>query len=121
LISKINGNILGEQNTRADQISLQIETLSKQFQTFLANQIAGKDLGSHSKGILHTPTMDNQEGMLPRGRSHIPGDRTGSQEHQRVVNNTSLPRMNLTSFWGENPRGWLRKCMKFFKLNSTLS
>jgi hypothetical protein len=71
----------GEQNIRADKISLQIEMLSKQFQTFLANQIVGKDLGSHLKGILNTPTMNNQEGMLPRGRSHIQGNRTSSQEH----------------------------------------
>jgi hypothetical protein len=59
--------------------------------------------------------------MLPRGRGHIQGDQTSSQEHQRVVYNPSLPRMDLTSFWGENPKGWLRKCRKFFKLNSTPS
>lgn len=49
----------GEQNERANHISLQIETLSNQFHTFLANQMAGKDLGSNSMGILNTPTMNN--------------------------------------------------------------
>jgi DNA repair exonuclease SbcCD ATPase subunit len=49
----------GEQNERANHISLQIETLSNQFHTFLAHQMAGKDLGSNSMGILNTPTMNN--------------------------------------------------------------
>ena len=59
-----------EQNKRIDQINLQIEILSNQFQTFIANQIAGMDFGSNSRRILNTQTMGNQDGMLPKGRGH---------------------------------------------------
>ena len=109
----------GEQNKRTDQISAQIEALSIQFQTFLANQITGKDLGSTSKGILQTPAKGSLEGMLLRGKGPAKGDQTYGQEQQRMVHNVVLPRMDLTTFWGDNPRGWLRRCKKFFKLNTT--
>jgi len=36
-----------------------------------------------------------------------------------VVHNVALPRMDLTTFRGDNPRGWLRRCKKFFRLNLT--
>jgi tetrahydromethanopterin S-methyltransferase subunit G len=64
----------GEQNKRIDQISAQIEALSIQFQTFLANQMTGKDLGSTSKGILQTPA-----------RGSLEGDQTYGQEQHRMV------------------------------------
>jgi len=66
----------GEQNKRIDQISAQIEALSIQFQTFLANQMTWKDLGSTSKGILQTPTRDSLEGMLSREKGPAKGDQT---------------------------------------------
>jgi hypothetical protein len=76
-------------------------------------------LGSTSKGILQTPTRDSLEGMLSREKGPAKGDQTYGQEQQRMVHNVVLPRMDLTTFWGDNPRGWLRRCNKFFKLNTT--
>jgi DNA repair exonuclease SbcCD ATPase subunit len=70
---------LGEQNRRNDQICSQIETPSNQFQTFLANQVTRKDLGSNSKGILHTPTKGSPFGMLLGGKGHARGDQTNEQ------------------------------------------
>ena len=32
--------------------------------------------------------------------------------------NIPLPRVEMPTFRGENPRGWLRKCRKYFKLNT---
>ena len=32
--------------------------------------------------------------------------------------NIPLPRVELPTFRGENPRGWLRKCRKYFKMNT---
>ena len=48
--------------------------------------------------------------MLLRGKGPARGDQTYGQEQQRVVHNVVLPRMDLTTFWGDNPRGWLRRC-----------
>jgi hypothetical protein len=110
---------LSEQSRKTDQISAQIETLSNQFQTFLAHQMTGKDVGSTSRGILQTPARGSPEGMLSRGKGPARGDPTYGQEQQRVVHNAALPRMDLTTFRGDNPKGWLRRCKKFFKLNST--
>ena len=100
----------GKQNRRTGQISAQIETLSTQFQTVLGNQMIGKDLGSTSGGILQTPERGSPEGMLLRGKGPPRGDQTYGQEQHRVVHNVVLPRMDLTTFWGDNPRGWLRRC-----------
>jgi len=36
-----------------------------------------------------------------------------------VVHNAARPRMDLTTFRGDNLRGWLRRCKKIFRLNST--
>jgi len=51
-----------EQNKRTDQISLQIETLSNQFQSFLATRMARREVGANSRGILNTPTMEKKNG-----------------------------------------------------------
>jgi len=110
---------LGEQNRKTDQISVQIETLSNQFQAFLSHHMTGKEVGSTSKGILQTPARGSPEGLLSRGKGLARRDPTYGQEQQRVVYNAALPRMDLTTFQGDNPRGWLRRCKKFFKLNST--
>jgi hypothetical protein len=53
-----------EQNKRTDQISLQIETLSNQFQSFLATQMARREVGANSRGILNTPTMEKKKMVL---------------------------------------------------------
>lgn len=41
---------------------LQIESLSSQFQNFLANQIAGKETGANLKGILATLKLVEKQG-----------------------------------------------------------
>jgi hypothetical protein len=69
-----------------------------------------KDLGSTSKGILQIPARGSPEGMLLRGKGPARGDQTYGQEQQRVVHNIVLPRMDLITFWGDNPRGWLKRC-----------
>jgi len=74
---------------------------------------------STSKGILQTPTRGNPEGMFSRGKGPARGDANYGQEPQRAMFNTCFPRMDLTIFRGENPRGWLRRCSKFFKINAT--
>jgi hypothetical protein len=63
---------------------LEIEALSNQFQLFLANQMAKKELGANSRGILITSIMGNQERELQGVRNHIRGDPTSNQKHYRV-------------------------------------
>ena len=75
-------------------------------------------MGSTSRGILQAPASGSLEGMLSRGKGPARGDQTYGQEQWRVVHNAALPRMDLTTFQGDNPRGWLRRCNKFFSLNS---
>ena len=40
------------------------------------------------------------------------------QELHKMGYNIPLPRVEMPTFRGENPRGWLRKCRKYFKLNT---
>jgi len=96
---------LGEQSRKTDHISVQIETLSSQFQAFLAHHMTGKEIGSTSKGILQTPARGSPEGMFPRGKGPARGDPNYGQEQQRVMFNAGFPRMDLTTFRGDNPRG----------------
>jgi hypothetical protein len=63
---------------------LEIEALSNQFQLFLANQMAKKELGANSRGILITSIMGNQERELQGVRNHIRGDPTSNQMQDRV-------------------------------------
>jgi hypothetical protein len=81
--------------------------------------VTGKEMESTSKGILQTPARGNPEGMFSRGKGLARGDANYGQEPQRAMFNTGFPRMDLTTFRGDNPRGWLRMCNKFFKLNVT--
>jgi hypothetical protein len=112
---------LGEQSRKTDQISVQIEALSNQFQAFLAHHGTGKEMESTSKGILQTPARSNPEGIFSRGKGLARGDANYGQEPQRTMFNTGFPRMDLTTFRGDNPRRWLRRCNKFFKLNDSIA
>jgi hypothetical protein len=57
--------------------------------------------------------------MFSRGKGPARRDTNYGQEPQRAMFNAGFPRMDLTTFRGDNPRGWLRRCNKFFKLNAT--
>ena len=50
-----------EQGTKSDQLVLQMETISTQFQQFIASQPARKDIGTSSRGILTTPGTDKKK------------------------------------------------------------
>ena len=99
--------------------------MSSQFQQFIASQSAKMDVGTNSKGILATPGTDKESGMPVAAEKNAPGHRNQfrseqmmGQELPRVGYNIPLPRVELPTFRGENPRGWLRKCRKYFKMNT---
>jgi hypothetical protein len=93
--------------------------LSSQFQAFLAHYKTRKEMGSTSRGKLQTPARGSSEGMFLRGKGPARGDTNYGQEPQRAMFNTCFPRMDLTTFRGDNPKRWLKRCNKFFKLNTT--
>ena len=109
-----------EQSKKNEQISVQLETLSSQFQAFLAHHVMGNEMGSTSKGILQTPARGNLEGIPSKGKGPMKGDANYGQEQHRAMFSAGFPKLDLTTFRGDNPRGWLRRCNKFFKLNATL-
>lgn len=45
----------------------------------------------------------------------------GINEGQRSIYNVPLPKVELPTFHRDNPRVWVRKCRKFFKLHFTNS
>ncbi|KAG6788567.1 hypothetical protein POTOM_004638 [Populus tomentosa] len=51
-----------EQGTKIDQLALQMETISTQFQQFIASQPARRDIGTSSRGIL-TPGTEKETKM----------------------------------------------------------
>ena len=102
-----------------------METMSTQFQQFIAGQSMRKDIGTSSRGILTTPGMEKEtripvstERIPPGHRSQFRGEQMNGQELHKIGYNIPLPRIELPAFRGENPRGWLRKCRKYFKLNT---
>ncbi|XP_073267365.1 uncharacterized protein [Populus alba] len=50
-------------------------------------------------------------------RNQFRGEKMMGQELHKMGYNIPLPRVELPTFKGENPRGWLQKCRKYFKLN----
>ena len=114
-----------EQGTKIDQLVLQMETISSQFQQFIASQPVRKDIGTSSRGIFTTPGTDKETGMpvsaeriAPGHRNQFRGEQMMGQELHKMGYNIPLPRVEMPTFRGENPRGWLRKCRKYFKLNT---
>jgi len=114
-----------EQGTKIDQLVLQMETISLQFQQFIASQPVRKDIETSSRGILTTPGNDKETRMLVSAEKIVSGhmnqfrgEQMMGQELHRMGYNIPLPRVELPTFRGENPRGWLRKCRKYFKMNT---
>jgi len=76
-----------EKDRNIDQMNLQIEVLTTQFQTLLASQIVGIEVGANSKGILATPNIrkdavinTSREEIVSRFRSQNHGDSLIGQE-----------------------------------------
>jgi hypothetical protein len=65
-----------EQGRKIDKMILQIESLSSQFQNFLANQMAGKETGANLKGILATLETGREAGVNTLYDGVSPGSRT---------------------------------------------
>jgi hypothetical protein len=87
----------------------------------------GREVVANSEGVLNTPpvekevgTQSNQEGVLHGFKILARRDHMGSQDHHKTGYNPPLPMIDLPVFWGDNPRGWLRKCKKFFTRNLVL-
>ncbi|XP_073268339.1 uncharacterized protein [Populus alba] len=88
-----------EQGTRIDQLVLQMEIMSSQFQQFIASQPARKDIGTSSRGILATPGTDKETGMPVSAEKNAPGYRNQfrseqmmGQELHREESNNALSR-----------------------------
>ncbi|XP_073260705.1 uncharacterized protein [Populus alba] len=101
-----------EQGTMIDQLALQMETISTQFQQFIASQPARRDIGTNSKGILTTPGTKKEtrmpvsvERIAPGHRNQFRGDQMMGQELHKIGYNIPLPRVEMPTFRGENPRG----------------
>jgi hypothetical protein len=115
-----------EQGAKIEQLVIQMELLSSQFQQFVAAQTARTETtGGQSRGILATPGMDKNVEMNASIEKITPGLGTQSrweqmtgQELHKTGFHIPLPRMELSTFRGEDPRGWLRKCKKYFKIHS---
>jgi hypothetical protein len=73
-----------EQGTKIDQLVLQMETISLQFQQFIASQPARKDIGTSSRGILTTPSTDKETGMLVSAEKIAPGHRNQFRGEQMM-------------------------------------
>ena len=69
----------------------------------------GNEMGSNSKGILQTPARGNPEGIPSKGKGPTRGDANYGHEQHRAMFNPGFPRMDLITFRGENPRGWLTR------------
>jgi hypothetical protein len=113
-----------EQGTKIDQLVLQMKTISTQFQQFITSQPARKEIGTSSRGILATPGADKEtrmsisiERIAPGHMHHFRGDQMMGQKPHKMGYNIPLPRVDMPTFRGENPHGWLRKCRKYFKIN----
>jgi hypothetical protein len=102
----------GEQNKRTNQISLQIETLSNQFQLFLATQMAGREVGANSKGILNTPTMEEKNGTHSNPERVLQGSR---YVHEGQINNQEIQK-----FRAESKRQWQEQNKKLDQIGSKL-
>jgi hypothetical protein len=51
-----------EQGRKINQLVIQMESLSSQFQNFFADQIARKETGANSKGVLATLELVEKQG-----------------------------------------------------------
>jgi hypothetical protein len=100
-----------EQHRNNDQFNAWLDSILATLQTIVNNQEDEKFNGRNS------PVSD---GILPNPRSNIRMEEMDSYEGNKMGYNMALPRLELTSFHGENFRGWLRRCRKFFKLHLTL-
>jgi hypothetical protein len=118
-----------EQGAKIEQLVIQMELLSSQFQQFVVAQTARTETtGGHSRGILATPGMDRNvevnastEKITPGLRTQSRGEQMTGQEFHKSGFHIPLPRMELSTFRGEDPRGWLRKCKKYFRIHSILA
>jgi hypothetical protein len=69
-----------EQGAKIEQLVIQMELLSLQFQHFVATQTARTETtGGHSRGILVTPGMDMNMEMNASTEKITPGPRTQSR------------------------------------------
>jgi hypothetical protein len=105
-----------------------MESIPTQFQQFIASQPARKEIGTISRGILATPGANKETGMpvsaeriTPGHKNQFRGDQMMGQEPHKIGYNIPLPRVEMPMFRGENPRGWLRKRRKYFKINMILA
>jgi len=73
-----------EQGTKIDQLVLQMETISSQFQQFIASQPARKDNGTSSIGILTTPGTDKETGLPVSAEKITPGHRNQFRGEQMM-------------------------------------
>jgi hypothetical protein len=83
-------------------------------QTIVINQEAEKEeMRSQNSNGRTGPVAD---GILPLPRNNIMLEGSNSWDGHRGSHTTPLPRMEFTTFQGENPRSWIRICRKYFKL-----
>ena len=61
-----------------------METMSSQFQQFIASQSANMDVGTNSKGILATPGTDKESGMPVAAEKNAPGYRNQFRNEQMM-------------------------------------
>lgn len=98
-----------KQNRRTRQINLQMEVLITTLKSFMANQAANKE-----EGIISSPNR-----MIPNYRGCNYGEVMGNHNFHKIVCNVALLKAELPTFYGDNPRSWMRKCKKFFMMHFT--
>ncbi|KAG6739387.1 hypothetical protein POTOM_056982 [Populus tomentosa] len=101
-----------EQRKKNEQISVQIETLSSQFQSFLTTQMAGREVGANSKGILNTPTRKEKNGTHSNQERVLQGS--------RYVQEGQINNQEIQKFRAESKRQWQEQNKKLDKIGSKL-
>jgi hypothetical protein len=99
-----------KRNRRTRQINLQMEVLMTTLKSFMANQAAKKE-----GGIISSPNR-----VIPNYRGCNYGEIMGNHNFHKIVCNMALLKAELSTFYGDNPRIWMRKYKKFFMMHFTL-
>lgn len=86
---------------------MQMENLIATIKTFRGGQDIEKEARNQS----------DSGGMIRRQQHHNQEEPAGFNKGHMNIYNETLPKVELSAFHVDNPRGWIRKCRKFFKLH----
>jgi hypothetical protein len=86
-------------------------------QTIVNNQEVEKEGRNTPFPCVRNNSISN--GILLHPKVHTRMKEVNSYEGQKLRYNVAILRMKLSTFYRENPRGWIRKCLKYLKRHLT--